>query len=226
MKSNEKEVSVAEATREMLEKKPFLKQVMDMDAINYRGLARHFKDDIEERTGREEVNLDSIVMAIRRFERDSHTPEGLMEIVEDVLQRSELMMKSDINYYTFPREKKIQQKVMKAHSEIETEGNDSLYILQSESEIVLIFDDKNAEKVEEFVDVDQAKNIAKNLDMVIVSSPEKMRKADGILSHMTERIITNGIGLVEMITTYTETVFIVKEEDSTELYNVLKELTS
>jgi len=34
----------------------------------------------------------------------------------------------------------------------------------------------------------------------------------------------NGIGVVEMFSTYTETVFLVEEKDGTSLYSTLREL--
>lgn len=224
MESNKNDASVAEATRELLNQKPFLKELMDMDAVNYRGLARYFKENVEEKTGRDSVNLDSIVMAIRRFEKDSSVPEGLMEIIKDTLEKSELTMKSDINYYTFQRTKEIEKKIMKAHEAINNSGKETLYIMQAESEIAIIFDQKNIEKVEKHLNLGKAKNIAEDLDMVIMDSPDKIRRADGILSHITEKIIANGIGLTEMMTTYTETVFLVEEENGPKLYQVLKDL--
>lgn len=224
MISNKESVSVAEATRELLERKPFLKELMNMDAVNYRGLARNFREEVEEKTGREKVNLDSIVMAIRRYEEDVQIREGLMETVQDVLSRSELTMKSDIYYYTFPRTEEIQEKAIEAHSRIDTSGNDSLHILQSEAEIVLVVDGKNSGKIDEIVGEDKTKNVAKDQAMVVVDSPSDIRKAHGILSHMTEKIIANGIGLTEMMMTYTETIFLVPEEDGTDLYNVLREM--
>lgn len=226
MKQNKNEVSVAEATRQLLEKKPFLKELMEMDAVNYRGLARYFQEEVEERTGRDSVNLDSIVVAIRRYQEDASIRKGLMETIEDVLSSSELTMKSDIMYYTFPREQEIQKLVLEAHSRIDASGNDSLHILQSESEIVLVVDKKNSDKVDSIVGEDKAKNVAKNLSMVMVDSPKEIREAHGILSHMTEKIIANGIGLTEMMMTYTETIFLVPEEDGTDLYNVLRDLKS
>lgn len=226
MESNTGEqMSVAEATRELLERKPFLKQLMEMEAVNYRGLARHFRPEVEEMTGREQVNLDSIVVAIRRYEEDIYVGQSLMERIEDVLSRSELTMKSDINYYTFPRKSRYHELALEAYNEIDQKSGERMYLLQSDAEIGIVINRKNAGVIEDRIDSGKPKNIERNLSMVILDSPEEILEADGIISYLTEKIIFNGIGLIDMIATYTETVFLVREEDGTRLYETLKELT-
>lgn len=221
MKSN-KHPSVAEATRSLLERKPFLKELMAMDAVNYRGLARHFRDQVEEMTGKEAVSLDSIVVAIRRYERDAFLDERLMERIEDVLHNSELTMRSDIVYYTLPRTERFHSMALEAYQEIDQRSAGRAYLLQSDAEIAFITNEKNAEPIKAKLDRDEAKNIERDLAMIVMESPDEVLEADGIISYLTEKIIMDGIGLIDLVTTYTEFVFLVREEDSTQLYEVLR----
>lgn len=197
-----------------------------MEAVNYRGLARYFKPLVKERSGKESVNLDSIVMAIRRYEKESELSERLMERIEDVLTSSELTMKSDIIYYTFPRKNKFHRIATDAYKEIDKRSGERIYVLQSDAEIAIVINAKNSEIVEERIEESEAKNIERNLAMIIMDSPDKILEADGIISYLTEKIIFNGIGLIDLLTTYTETVFLVREEDSTNLYETLRNLTN
>jgi len=222
---SENKTSVSESTREILEKKPFLKELMDMDAVNYRGLARNFKEEVKEKTGKESVNLDSIVMAIRRYEKNAEYTEGMMERIERVLKDSELFMIGNVVYYTLPREKKYHDLAMKVYEEVEDKSGERVYLLQSDSEIGLVVSRKNSELIEDRVEEYEVKNLNRDLAIVGMDSPEEILKANGILSYLTEKIILNGIGVVEMFSTYTETIFLVEDEDDTETYETLKQLT-
>jgi len=224
MKSNKNDVSVAEATRELLDTKPFLKELMDMNAVNYRGLARNFKKQVEEKTGREKVNLDSIVVAIRRYEDKLTLRESWTERIESVLGNSELTMAGDIFYYTLPRERKYHKLALDLYDQIDRRSGDRIYLLQSDAEIGLVTNRSNLELIEEKVDKKDIKNMEKDAAIVVLDSPEEILEANGILSYLTERIIANGIGVLEMFSTYTETVFLVREEHSTQLYSTLREL--
>ncbi|PSG99007.1 MAG: hypothetical protein BRC29_02665 [Nanohaloarchaea archaeon SW_7_43_1] len=224
MKSHNKDVSVAEATRSLLEEKPFLKELMDMDAVNYRGLARNFKEQVEEKTGREQVNLDSIVVAIRRYEDELSLKDSWTERIQRVLEGSELSMAGDIVYYTLPRERKYHELVLEAYDQIDRRSGDRIYLLQSDSEIGIVTNKSNLNLIENKVDKKDIKHIERNAAIVVLDSPEEVLEANGILSYLTEKIIGNGIGVLEMFSTYTETVFLVREEQSTQLYSTLRDL--
>lgn len=224
MESDKNEMSVAESTRELLEKKPFLKELMDMDAVNYRGLARNFKEKVEEKTGREKVNLDSIVVAIRRYEEDISLQDSWTERIQRVLQDSELFMIGDIVYYTLPRERKYHELALEAYDQIDRISGERIYLLQSDSEIGIVTNRGNLDLIEDKVEESDVKHVERNVAMVVLDSPEEILEANGILAYLSEKIISNGIGVLEIFSTYTETVFLVREEKGTELYSVLRNL--
>lgn len=223
-KSDKDNTSVAEVTRELLEAKPFLKELMDMEAINYRGLARHFRSEVEERTGKEKINLDSIVMAIRRYEQDTGLDQELSNRIYRVMAGSEITLKSDVLYYTFERGPSIQETVQETHDEIREISGDRFYALQSDAEIGIVIDRRNSDKLENLTQKHETKDSHDDLAMVIIDSPEEVLEADGIISYITEKIIFNGIGLIDMFTTYTEFILLVKERDSTRLYQTMRDL--
>lgn len=215
------DVSVAEATRSLLRRKPFLNEVMGMDAVNYRGLARHFKDEVLDITSKEDVNLDSIVMAIRRYEDDLDLGTELSSRIHRVLAGSEITLKSDIVYYTFERTPDMQKEVQELYEEIDQMSGERFYALQSDAEVGIVMDRRNSDLLEDVSLNAEVKDSHDDLAMVIIDSPEEVLEADGIISYLTERIIFNGIGLMDMFTTYTEFVLLVREEDSTDLYQTL-----
>lgn len=215
------DVSVAEATRMLLKRKPFLKELMDMEAVNYTGLARHFEHQVIEITGKEKVNLDSVVMAIRRYEKEFDPDRELSSRIHRVMAGSEITLKSDIVYYTFERTPEIQKEVQKLYDGIDQFSGERFYALQSDAEVGIVVDRRNSELIEDIGSSTEIRDSHEDLAMVIIDSPEEVLEADGIISYLTEKIIFNGIGLMDMFTTYTEFVLLVKEKDSTDLYQTL-----
>jgi hypothetical protein len=197
---------------------------MEMDAVNYRGLARYFKSEVLEKTGKEEVNLDSIVMAIRRYEQDTSLETELSERIYRVLANSEITLKSDIIYYTFERKPAVQEEIQSIYNEIRDISGDRFYALQSDAEVGVVVDRRNSEILDKMAEKYSLKDSHDDLAMVIIDSPEEVLEADGIISYITEKIIFNGIGLMDIFTTYTEFVLLVKEKDSTQLYQALLDL--
>lgn len=226
MKKDKKSKSVAEATRELLNEKPFLKELMEMDAVNYRGLARNFKTQVKQKTGKEKINLDSIVVAIRRYEKDLTLNNTWTERIQRVLKKSELSMAGDIVYYTLPRERKYHELALDLYDQIDQRSGDRIYLLQSDAEIGIVTNKTNLELIENKVKQKDIKNVEKNVAMIILDSPEEILEANGILSYLTEKVISNGIGVLEMFSTYTETIFLVRENQATQLYTTLRELIS
>ncbi|MFB6209094.1 MAG: hypothetical protein ABEJ56_03050, partial [Candidatus Nanohaloarchaea archaeon] len=198
--------------------------LMDIDAVNYRGLARYLKDSVEEKTGREDVNLDSIVVAIRRYEDDLQYSEFHSEQIREVLRKSEITMKSNIIYYTFPREKKYQDLVLETYDKIDRLSGDRIYFFQSDAEIGIVVNENNSELIEQKIKRREAKNIEKNLSILVMDSPEEILESHGFLNYLLQQITLKGVGIIEMFATYTETVFLVKEENATTAYSVLREL--
>lgn len=222
----DEEVSVAEATRKLLRRKPFLKDLMSMGAVNYRGLARNLEDQVLNITGKDHVNLDSIVMAIRRYEKDLNLDKELSNRINRVMAGSEITLKSDIVYYTFERKPEMQEEVQELYQEIDQRSGERFYVLQSDAEVGIVMDRKNSELLEDLSSRAKVKDSHDDLAMVVIDSPEEVLEADGIISYLTEKIIFNGLGLMDMFTTYTEFVLLVKESDSTDLYQTLLDVKS
>jgi hypothetical protein len=133
-------------------------------------------------------------------------------------------MAGDIVYYTLPRERKYHELALDLYDQIDRRSGDRIYLLQSDAEIGLVTNKSNLGLIEDKVDEKDMQHVERNAAMVVMDSPEEILEANGILSYLTEKIIGNGIGVLEMFSTYTETVFLVREEQSTQLYSTLRGL--
>ncbi|MEM2029425.1 MAG: hypothetical protein QXS05_08625, partial [Candidatus Bathyarchaeia archaeon] len=66
----------------------------------------------------------------------------------------------------------------------------------------------------------------KDLAAVIIQSPKEIVDTPGCISMFYNAISRRGINIEETISCYTETVIVVKMEDSTRVYSILADLIS
>lgn len=214
--------TVAAATRTALERRPFITPLLATDAVNYRGLARYLKPEIEERLDdRSSVRIETIVMAIKRYEQDSTPESDAMDEIQDVLADSSVRLRSDISYYTVPRTSPTHQAVMDCYEAITAENGGRCHILHAEDEIGFVCQREHEAIIEEH-DLPY-KRYEDGLALLVLDSPPTILDADGILAHLTREIAMEGISLIDMFTTYTETMFLVRDDESAALYQLLRD---
>lgn len=214
--------TVAAATRSLLQRRPFITDLMATDAINYRGLARWLQPQVQERLEeRDEVRLETIVMAIKRYKNDKSFDDTAMDRIKDVLAESSVRLRSDISYYTFPRTETTHRGVMESYDAITREAGGRCHILHADDEIGFVCQRDHEQYLDE--QALEAKRHEDNLALLVLDSPTAILEADGILAYLTREISMNGISIIDMFTTYTETMFLVQEQDSAALYQLLRD---
>jgi aspartokinase len=65
-------------------------------------------------------------------------------------------------------------------------------------------------------------DIKKNLATVIVTSPEEIVTTSGVIAHLATLLAMEGINVVEMMSSHTETSFIVEEGDALKAVEVIR----
>lgn len=216
---------MAGATRAELRRMPFLPELLDMGAVNYRGLARHLRPGVEDRLPeRDSIRIESIVMAIKRYEDDLGPGGDSLQQIQDVLAESEVSMRSDMVYYTFPRREAVHRAVLDAYADITDEPGTRCYILQSNKEIGFVLPRRHAGTVGQQLEEHRSRRKEAGLALVALDAPEAILDADGILAYLTRQLAMDDIHLVDMLTTYTETVFLVEDRDGDRTYRCLRRL--
>ncbi|MDP6612719.1 MAG: ACT domain-containing protein, partial [Candidatus Hydrothermarchaeota archaeon] len=65
-------------------------------------------------------------------------------------------------------------------------------------------------------------NIKKNLATVIVTSPDEIVTTSGVIAHIATLLTMESINVVEMMSSHTETSFIVEEWDALKAVEVIR----
>ncbi|MEM3466502.1 MAG: hypothetical protein QW566_08545, partial [Candidatus Jordarchaeales archaeon] len=104
----EKPLSVAEASRQIIDTKPSVMDCLKQGVVNFSALAESIKDQVAALCGRKSVNVDSIKMALMRYAEELRRKRQTVEQqISKILERSILELKNDvavltISYSSFP----------------------------------------------------------------------------------------------------------------------------
>lgn len=205
-------MKISEEVRKALARYPYIEEYLAMGVINNRALARELRGYLKGG----EVNIQSIVSAIRRapFARSRGGRERLLEI----LSRSEVSLKYDLATATIIIDKEPLKKIEEVHRALRgrrymlLQGMRTLTVVAEEKALRSFVEKLSDEKVE----------FKENLASVIVTSPREIVSTPGVIAHIASLLAVDRINVVEMMSSSTETSFIVEEKDALKAVDAIR----
>lgn len=210
-------MNISEATRKAMQKYPHIDEYFSRGIINYRAMARAMQNDIRQDLGRD-ANLISVVTAIRRFSAEKIRMGN--EKISEVLADSEVNLKYDIGVITARLLPNSHKKIEKLHSMIS--GLRALQIIQGLQTVTIVTEGRfldAAKKIFEGEILEEREGLAS----IIVTSPETIVETPGVISHMANVLALERINIVEMMSSHTETLFIVDEGDALKSIEIIRD---
>ncbi len=209
-------MSVPEVVRETITRNRSIFDCLKMDLINYTALAVKIQPEVERTLGNS-VNLNTIVVAIKRFADSLEVKEEVEE--QSVLKNARLALTDGIIDIKF--------------SIKDSQNIDPLTILDKFSKITTNYDffrssdtfrfltEDLADVREIFDTVPNRENIfSTGLAKIRISIPPNQNKSD-VVSYVAEVLHDNGIELVNAFFSQDNIILILNERDSSKAYDVL-----
>ena len=212
--------SVSKTVEEILDSRPFIKDMFGIDAVNYSGLARYLIPMLRERLGKEKINIEGVIMAIKRYAEKAED-YGISKKVLEGMAKCDLRLKSDVVSFTLKRDLESYEIALEAQRKIKWNEGDMIYVYQSLTEIAIILDKKNADLVSKRVSGNQIIREKANLSMITLKTPPEIVEIPGVFYYLLGLLASEGISIVDIISTYTELDIIVEEGSGTRTYGIL-----
>lgn len=206
---------VSRAVNDLLLSKPVLLIALSMGVVNYSALARALKGEVERRLGREVSEAAVKVALIRLREQLSTSLAG--ERVLKVIAESSTTLVDDVGLITIRASDPLAFAPLlsgvKARLLQITQGVHTLTIV-TDSEVLEGLLKKVAPRSVEAVYRDQA--------AVILVSPREIITTPGVMAYLTTLLAFNGINITQVISTHTDTLFILGRNEAIEAYSLLR----
>lgn len=204
--------TTAQHTIEYIQERPYIKHCLKKGLINYSSLARHISKELNLE---KKSSIDAILVAARRFETKISKEISYDKEVKDLLEESEVEVKNKIVVFIIDKVvdnhelEKLQQKIKKESG--------ILYILESQTTYTIITQDKYAKDIPGNIIF---KN--KGLALIDIKSPINIETTTGVVSYLTSLFAENGVNILEFMSCWCETLFIIDSKDVNKVLDFLK----
>ncbi|HEV8595101.1 MAG TPA: ACT domain-containing protein [Thermoplasmata archaeon] len=205
--------SVAQQVRQYIEGQPSLVDAIRMDIVNYSALARRIGRDLGLRKG------EAVLAACRRFPIES--VKGYREnAVKKILLKSRIETRTTVATVTVVHGIDVLQRLGDVVEELLDE-NKVVRLIQVSQGTVIIVDDESASRLTKKLREGQVIGVRRGLVELSVTSPESIEDTPGLLAFLSTALASRGINIVQAMSCYTDTIFLLEREDLTGAMDVL-----
>jgi len=210
------EKSTTELTIEYIKNHPNIKSCLKKELINYSSLARLIAKElkIEKKTSKE-----AILVAARRFQYKLKKEFSYEKEIKELLANSETEIKNKINVFILEKSidlemiDEIQKKIRKQMG--------TFYILEGSNSYILITQEKYSDLIknkfkQKIIKYDN------NLVLINLKSSKDIEQTRGVISYLTSLFTENGVNILEFLSCWTDTIFIISDKDLPKAMNFLK----
>lgn len=215
-------ISVAQITKEIIEKSPFIEEALYENLINVSSLARRIKPEIEKRVHKK-INVASIVMAINRMAIDSRYK--MIKTLQNYLTGiGEITIRDKISVFTFSNSitlSKVQSKLMEK-SKLKTDA--VCTFSQGISERTVIINEQLKKDLAEIFETENLISMKENQASITIRLPHNNTAYAGIYYFILKQLAWKNISITEVISTTNEFTMVVDNNDVMACFQILMDL--
>lgn len=196
---------VARRVRDYLDARPILGEAVRAGVANHAAVARRVAAEL----GID--RLDAVIAACRRYPRgraEVHREAGIRR----VLRKSRIESRSRVAAITVGLGADVLHRLGDVVEELLDE-NLLCRVIQVSRGTVILVDEDSVGRVTRALREGQVVGVRRGLVEVAVTSPESIEETPGLLRHLTGLLASQGINIVEALSCYTDTIFLVDQSD-------------
>lgn len=211
-------VTISHIVKKIVNEQPMLQQAMAKEIISYGALAEQLIEQIEHELGKK-IKHSAVVMALRRHAEQLNKRDVRIGVFD---YSSELTMKTNLVDINVVRSNTLLKRFNELYLMIDYEKGDFLNTVESSNEIAVVTNERNLEKIKEFLKKEKILRLEKNLIAITMHLSKEFIKTPGVISKITSELAWENVNIFELITTMTEMTVIIHKDDLTRAYNVLQ----
>ena len=197
---------ITEGVRHYIESHPAVSDAMRLGIANYSAIARRIAKE------HEYSQLQAVLAAVRRYPvatSQSHRDE----VVRRVLRQSRIETRTKIATVTVTQGIDVLQRLGDVVEELLDE-NSLCRLIQVSRGTVIILEEDSVNRVTKRLRESQVINVRRGLVELAVTSPENIEQTPGLLALLASMLSARGINIVQAMSCYTDTIFILGRADN------------
>jgi len=212
-------ISISKIVQSIIDGDPPIQDAIQRGYANYSAIARRIKSNVEEQI-EEPVNMQSLITAVKRCNVNYKPPTGN---VSKVISESVINLRTDVAKITVEKTRATMNLVRNILGEHVTEF---FQVLEGMSSITLIIDQKIFSKIKPLFPSRAILDEKKGLAAIIVQSPKEIIATPGCAIAFYNPISRRGVNIEETMSSYTDTIVVLRMEDVGRAFNALNDLIS
>ncbi len=208
-------MNITKITENYIESHPSVKDCLKRKLINYSQLSRQIMKDGSLKSS----DFDAVLIAARRYFRKLSKSSAAEDKVRSLLSHSRIEIKNRVAVVVIDKHiftddlLELERKIKKSRSVFYAiEGTDAITIITSAT----FLDDIRSSFRSSLI------KVWKELALVVISSPEEIEEIPGVFSYLSSLLSDRGINVLETMSCWSETLFIVAEKDIAKVLEALK----
>lgn len=199
--------TTTELTEKYLSKHPSILDCLKNGILNYSKLSRKIAKelDLEKKT-----SIEAILIACRRYEAKIKNERILEDKILKILKESELEIKNKIVVTIVDKEKYL-GKMLELGNKIQKSA-DTFYAIEGSKVFTIITSEKHLGELKILFNTGVIKT-SKNLVMIMIKHPEDMENTPGVVAYISAIFSGHGVNIVETMSCWTDTIFVIDEGD-------------
>lgn len=199
--------TTTELTNEYINEHPYIKSCLKKELINYSSLSRMIAQELG--IGKK-TSMEAILIAARRFKEKLKKDEGHEKKIKDLLVDSEIEIKNKI--IVFILEKTLNfESLDELQKKIKKESG-TFYLLEGSDNYTLITQEKYSDLINKNFKLKLIKS-NKGLALINLKTSKEIEKTPGVLAFITSLFAENSVNIIEFLSCWTDTLFIIDAKD-------------
>ena len=212
------ELSLAKAVQYLIENDPPIQDAIERGYANFSAIARLLKPKAEELLGRK-VTLEGMITSVKRARTKYRPPRKQLRVIAE----SVITIRTNLAKISLEKTRRNLERARLISAEF---PEAFFQILEGTSTLTLITDERIFSRVRLKFEDAEILDERRNLAAVIVQSPKDIVDTPGCIMMFYNAISRRQINIEETISCYTETIIVLRTEDSVKVYSILADLIS
>jgi len=209
-------MNITKTTEQYINEHPSIKDAVRKGLINYSALTRRICEDIELDLKK---NFDAVLIACRRYYSKVKKENVLEDKILNILRQSKLEVKNKIVVVLVEKDV-YYGNLIELQKEVKKKA-ELFHIIEGSSTITVVTSHEFLDVIKKLLKSKIIK-ITENLAEVTLKSSEDMEDTPGVIAYLTTLLAENGINIIETMSTWTDTLFVVSEKDIAKVMDVLR----
>ena len=215
-------ITISEAVKDLLTQLPFLEEALSDNLVNVSSLARKLLPDIEKKL-KKPVKEGAVIMAINRLAPNYYHKINI-GIKDFVTHLGDFTVRSDLVDYTYANTDSLRKKQSIILNQLESQSGVFYTFSQGVNETTIIVSDSQETLMDELFKTEVLISKKTNLATITMGLPVENTEISGFYYFILKNLAWEGVNIMDVISTTNEFTIVVKEEDITRAFSILRRI--